>query len=166
MGLPQWVSRSACNAGDRGDMDSIPESGRSPGVGNGNPVQYHCLGNPLDRGAWWATVQRVAGSDTTEPLSMHASYVSIEYLYILVTFLFYCTGSSLLLMGFLSLQCAGLSLWWLLLLQSRLECTGFSSCGTWVHWLRFPGSLVAVPGLIGCGSRALEHRLNSCGIWA
>ena len=131
MGLPQWVSRSACNAGDRGDMDSIPESGRSPGVGNGNPVQYHCLGNPLDRGAWWATVQRVAGSDTTEPLSMHASYVSIEYLYILVTFLFYCTGSSLLLMGFLSLQCAGLSLWWLLLLQSRLECTGFSSCGTW-----------------------------------
>ena len=38
------------------DMGSIPESGRSLGEGNGNPLQYPCLGNPMDRGAWWATV--------------------------------------------------------------------------------------------------------------
>ena len=47
---------SARNAGDR---DSIPGSGRSPGEGNGNPLQYSCLGNPMDRGAWWATVHEV-----------------------------------------------------------------------------------------------------------
>ena len=47
------VKASACNAGDLG---SIPGSGRSPGEGNGNPLQYPCLENPMDRGAWWATV--------------------------------------------------------------------------------------------------------------
>ena len=50
----------ACNAGDTGDMGSIPESGRSPGGGNGNPLQYSCLKNPMDRGAQWATVSGVA----------------------------------------------------------------------------------------------------------
>ena len=50
-GLPQWLSRkeSACNAGDTGDAGSIPGSGRSPGGGNGNPLQYSCLENPMDR---------------------------------------------------------------------------------------------------------------------
>ena len=43
-----------------GDADSIPESGRSPGEGNDNPLQYSSLGNPMDRGAWWATVHGVA----------------------------------------------------------------------------------------------------------
>jgi len=47
---------SACNAGDSG---SIPPSGRSPGEGNGNPLQYSCLGNPMDRGAWCAIVHRL-----------------------------------------------------------------------------------------------------------
>ena len=42
-----------------GDMGSIPGSRRSPGEGNGNPLQYSCLGNPMDRGAWWATVHGV-----------------------------------------------------------------------------------------------------------
>ena len=42
-----------------GDMGSIPRSGRSLGEGNGNPRQCSCLGNPMDRGAWWATVHRV-----------------------------------------------------------------------------------------------------------
>jgi len=40
--------------------------GRSPGEGNGNPLQYSCMENPMDGGAWWATVHRVAESDTTE----------------------------------------------------------------------------------------------------
>ena len=52
---------SACNAGDPG---SIPGLGRSPGEGNGNPLQYSCLENPMDRGAWRATVYRVAKSRT------------------------------------------------------------------------------------------------------
>ena len=42
-----------------GDMGSVPESGRSLGGGNGNLLQYLCLGNPMDRGAWWATVHGV-----------------------------------------------------------------------------------------------------------
>ena len=55
------VKASARNAGDPG---SIPGSGRSPGEGNGNPLQYSYLGNPMDRGAWWPTVHRVAKSRT------------------------------------------------------------------------------------------------------
>jgi len=45
-----------------GDMGSIPDPGRSPGGGNGNPLQYSCLGNLMDRGAWWATVHGIAKS--------------------------------------------------------------------------------------------------------
>ena len=52
---------SACNAGD---PDSIPELGRSPGEGKGYPPQYSCLENPIDRGAWQATVHGVAKSQT------------------------------------------------------------------------------------------------------
>ena len=50
------VKNSLANAGDTGDMGLIPGSGRSPGGGNGNPLQYPCLGNPVNRGAWRATV--------------------------------------------------------------------------------------------------------------
>ena len=50
---------SACNAGD---LDLIPGWGRSPEEGNGHPLQYSCLGNPMDRGAWWATVHGVTKS--------------------------------------------------------------------------------------------------------
>ena len=52
--------KSACNAGDQG---SIPQLGRSPGGGYGNSLQYSCLQNPMDRGAWWATVHGVANRD-------------------------------------------------------------------------------------------------------
>ena len=54
-----WYSskESTCNAGDVGNGGSIPGLGRSPREGNGNPLQYPCLGNPKDSGAWWATVQ-------------------------------------------------------------------------------------------------------------
>ena len=55
------VKVSACNAGDLG---SIPGSGKSPEEGNGNPLQYSCLENPMDGGAWWATVHRIAKSRT------------------------------------------------------------------------------------------------------
>ena len=54
------------NAGDIRDMGSIPRSGRAPGGGHGNPLQYSCLGNPMDRAAWKATVRMVAESDTTK----------------------------------------------------------------------------------------------------
>jgi len=55
------------NAGDTGDMDSIPGSGISPGGGHGNPLQYSCLENPVDRGAWWTAVHGVAKkSDMTD----------------------------------------------------------------------------------------------------
>ena len=47
-----------------GDAGSIPGLGRSPGEGNGNPLQYTCLGNPMDKGAWWATVHGVTKSGT------------------------------------------------------------------------------------------------------
>ena len=50
------MQKTTCNAGD---MGSIPGLGRFPGEGNGNPLQYSCLGNPVDRGAWWATVHGV-----------------------------------------------------------------------------------------------------------
>ena len=68
-GFPSWGlipggsdgKESACNAGDPG---LIPGWGRSPGEGNGNPLQYSCLGNPMDRGAWWGTVHGVANSWT------------------------------------------------------------------------------------------------------
>ena len=52
---------SACNEGDLG---LIPGLGRFPGEGNGNPLQYSCLENPMDRGAWWATVHGVSKSQT------------------------------------------------------------------------------------------------------
>ena len=55
---------SACDAGDTGDTGLIPGSGGSPGEGNGNPLQYACLENSMDRGAWWATVLGVTKSQT------------------------------------------------------------------------------------------------------
>ena len=63
MYIPMWgfpggsvVKNLPANAGDTGDLGSIPGSGRSPGVGNGNPLHYSCLENFMDRGAWQAIV--------------------------------------------------------------------------------------------------------------
>ena len=58
------VKNPPADAGDTRDMHSIPGSGRCPGEGNGNPLQYSCLGNPLDRGAWWAILHGAAKSRT------------------------------------------------------------------------------------------------------
>ena len=52
-------------------MSSIPGLGRSPGEGDGNPLQYSCLENPMDGEAWWATVHGVTELDMTEPLHFH-----------------------------------------------------------------------------------------------
>ena len=66
MGLPWWLSSQepTCNAGDAGDAGSVPGLGRSPGGGHGNLLQYSCLENPMDRGAWRATIHRVAKNRT------------------------------------------------------------------------------------------------------
>ena len=53
------VKNLPANPGDAGDTDLIPGLGRSPGEGNGNPLQYSCLGNLMHKGAWWATVHGV-----------------------------------------------------------------------------------------------------------
>ena len=71
-GLPWWLRqlRIACNGRDQG---SIPGLGRSPGGGHGNPLQYSCLENPMDGGAWWAMVHRAATSRTRlKRLGAHA----------------------------------------------------------------------------------------------
>ena len=60
------VKNPLANAGDAGDVGSIPGSGRSPGGGNGNPLQYSCLRNSMDRGAWWAIILGVAKSQTLQ----------------------------------------------------------------------------------------------------
>ena len=66
------VKNPPANAGDLRDVGLIPRSGRSPGEGHGNSVQCSCLENPIDRGAWWATVYGVAKSQTRlKWLSMH-----------------------------------------------------------------------------------------------
>ena len=60
------VRNLPANTGDSGDAGSIPGSGRFPGEENGNPLQYSCLENSIDRGAWPTTVHRVAESDMTK----------------------------------------------------------------------------------------------------
>ena len=71
-GLLRWLSGKelVCNAGDTGEVSSIPGSVRYPGGGNGNLLQYSCLENSMDRGAWRATVLGSAKElDTTERLT-------------------------------------------------------------------------------------------------
>ena len=76
---------STCNAGDTGNTGLIPGEGRSPGEGNGNPLQYFCLENSMDRGAWGAMVLTVTKeSDTTEATQQqqtvaHQAPLSIEF---------------------------------------------------------------------------------------
>ena len=75
---------SACNSGDTGDRVLIPGSGRSPAGGHGNPHQYSCLENSMDRGDWQATVYSIPKSQTRQKqLSMHVKqYHTIRCLFI------------------------------------------------------------------------------------
>ena len=71
------VKNQSTKAGDVRDASLIPGFGRSPGRGNGNPLRYSCLGNPVDRGVWRAAIHGVAKSDTPERLSTH-TYIHIH----------------------------------------------------------------------------------------
>ena len=62
--MPLVVKNPFANAGDIRDMGSIPGSGKTPGGGHGNPLQYSCLENSMDRGTWQARVHRVTNSQT------------------------------------------------------------------------------------------------------
>ena len=80
------VKNLPASVGDTRDMGSIPGSGRSPGEGHGNPLQYSCLGNPMDRGAWRATVHSVTKNQTgLKRLSTHRSIVVMTNLYSVLT---------------------------------------------------------------------------------
>ena len=95
--LPQWLSgkESTCSVGASGDRCSIPELGRYPGGGLGNPLQYSCPENPMNRGTWQATVHRVTKSQTwlkwlnTHTCMQHSRYPPVErgsYLFLNMTF--------------------------------------------------------------------------------
>ena len=69
------VKNPPANVGDARDVGLIPGWGRIPGGGHGNPLQYSCLENPLDRGAWWAIVHGVTESNITEQLSIQKHFI-------------------------------------------------------------------------------------------
>ena len=80
-GAPQVVlvvRNLPANVGDLRDMSLIPKLGRFSGGGHGNPRQYSCLENLMDRGAWWVTAHRVTESDTNEA-TQHALYISWRF---------------------------------------------------------------------------------------
>ena len=73
LALPWGLSGKNLPARAAGDVGSIPASEKSPGGGHGNPLQYSCLENHVDRGTWWTTVHGVTESDTTEQLILSLS---------------------------------------------------------------------------------------------
>ena len=76
------VKNPPANSGDARDAGLIPASGRSPGGGNGNPLQYSCLENPMDRGAWRATVHGITKSRTrlsTHIQHIHAHMITVRF---------------------------------------------------------------------------------------
>ena len=79
------IKNLPASAGDTRDMDLIPGSGRSPGVGSGNPLQYFCLESSMGRGGWWATVNGAAKSQTwlsTYRMTQH-KYNNVQVLFII-----------------------------------------------------------------------------------
>ena len=112
-----------------GDTSLISGLGRSPGVGNGNPLQYSCMGNSLDRGAWWATVYGVTKKQIW--LSMHTcTYVNVTlsvlwFLFIIIMGILFasllCSISYFTNPMFLSLSFLTSSFWWHISCSSLLE---------------------------------------------
>ena len=94
LGFSWWLGckESACSAGATGDVGSIPESGRSPGGGHDNPLQYSCLKNPMNRGAWQVTVHGVTKSQTwLKWLSIHAhTHCHYYFKYLFWPFFSFC----------------------------------------------------------------------------
>ena len=72
------VENPPVHAGHIGDVGSIPWLGRSPGEENGNPLQYSCLENPMDRGPWWATVHGLSESDATLQLNTTTTTTKLD----------------------------------------------------------------------------------------
>ena len=73
------VKNPSASEGYTRDLGSIPGLGRSPGKGNGNPLQYHCLKSPMDRGAWWATVHGVTKSRSQLSMRSHTSFTEPNF---------------------------------------------------------------------------------------
>ena len=80
----QVVKNVSANTGDIRDAVSVPGSGRSPAGGHGHPLQDSCLGNPMDRGAWWATVHGVSKESNTTEATYH-TYPNVSMRRILCT---------------------------------------------------------------------------------
>ena len=122
--MAQWVKESACNAGDVG---LIPGSGRSPGERRGNPLQYSCPKNPMDRGAWQPTVQGITKSQIH--LSTH-SYIYLymyhrNWCYIFFNLYIYIY----LLIKLIKSQSKVISRWWLFAFAVPLaQTTTLSNC--------------------------------------
>ena len=83
------VKNPPANAGDTGDTGLIPGSGRSPGEGNGHPLQCRCLGNSTDRGVWQVTVHGVAEVDTTQRLTLSLSNLKLVWVMIWLSIVFW-----------------------------------------------------------------------------
>ena len=109
-GLLRWLSCK--ESASAGDASSIPGVGTSPGEGNGNPLQYSCLGNPMDRGAWQATVHRVAESRIQ--LSIHTCKAQKEIFLIQVKprILTYMLTVNLSDMPCMCYSCYSDEIWW------------------------------------------------------
>ena len=88
------VKNPPAKAGDARDVGSIPGLGRSPGGGNGNPFQYSCLENSMDRGVWWATVHEATKSQTRlstrvlYELRTHVTNSGVSGLFFFFTFIY------------------------------------------------------------------------------
>ena len=119
---------SAFNAGDTEDADSIHVLRRSPGEGNGNRVQYSCLWNPLDRGAWWATVQKVTKSQE-DSVTKHTFYAKTTLFWFLYLCNMFWNQRPPALLLFLRLFCLFGVLWDLVLTVGWIFCIRKNSIG-------------------------------------
>ena len=141
--MAQVVKSPPANAGDLKGTSSISGSGRSPGEGNGNPLQYSCLENSMVRGTWWATVLGVSKSQTRLSRCWMMEKPSHQFLFFSIFRVF------VYLFGCPCLHC---STW-----TSLVAVHGLSGCDTWFTCCTICGILVPWPG-IKPTSPALEGR--------